>query len=389
MSLPSEYTLEEVISSIEDINVYAATHPIHGKVNVYLPDKALPPQFAAAAKRRLYRTGLQLRNLSLLDVPLLARALEVSQNPNEPYIVTAYAEHDFEQLISNGITVKPRRMFAMLYQALQAVINLAADGWIVDRINPRQIKLADVDAGEILFSIVEGAQQQITFAEPPASSSPGGTAPDRPQSDPNRTMAITQKIDDDEPQDDPDRTQELPCDPDSTIAVAGNVYDRIAEQQQETARMNITILGGITYQLIFGRQFEVDDETCSTQMAKLSKRWRRILARALSRDPQQQYQTYEVMLRDLKKASSRNRRAAVASIPFIVLIAAAGGYAGYERYREHRIATSEAGQAIKSFLDIVSAPDDKFDDIEPPAPLAPEPNDEQIMEPFKTIPDIP
>lgn len=405
MSLPSEYTLEDVVSSIDDINVHVGNHPIHGKVNVYLPDKTLPPQFAAVAKRRLYRMGLQLRNLSMLDVPLLARALEVSQNPNEPYIVTAHTEQDFDRLISNGITIKPKRMFSMLTSILQAVINLASDGWIVDRINPRQIKLPDAEADEILFSIVEGAQQQIDLGGQAPPSKPQRPAVDRMDRGANRTMAITQKIEDDEPPDDPDRTQriqgdpshtqelsggpdatqELPFDPDATAAVEANVYERIAEQKKETTCTNIGILGQMTYQLLFGRQFEVDDESCLEPVRKLARRWRRILEKALSREEQQQYPDYQAILKDLKKASSRNRRAALASIPVLVIVAAAGSYMGYERYREHKIATSEAGQAIKNFLDVVSTPDDTFQELELPAPPAEEPNEEQIMEPFRKI----
>lgn len=388
MSLPSEYTLGSAIRSIDDINVYTATHPIHGKVDIYLPDKALPPQVAAIAKRHLYRIGLQLRNLSMLDVPLLDKALEVSQNPNEPYIVTGHVQQDFEQLISNGVAIRPKRMFAMLSQALTAVISLAADGWIVDRINPRQIKLAGADADQILFSIIEGSQQKIELVKDTPQEKPRKHAADRMPADPNRTMAITQKIDDSEPPEDPDQTRDLPYDPDSTIAVEGNIYDQIAEQQQTTMRQNIGILGQITFQLLFTRQFQSDDETCIQHMRELPKRWRRILARAVNEDDQQQYPTYEAILKDLTKASSRNRRAAVASVPFLVGIAVVGGYLGYERYREHKIATSEAGQAIERFLNVVSSADDTFEQLQPPAPPPPEPNEQQIMEPFEKIENL-
>jgi len=387
MSLPSEYTLGSAIRSIDDINVYTATHPIHGKVDVYLPDKALPPQVATIARRRLYRIGLQLRNLSMLDVPLLAKALEVSQNPNEPYIVTGHAPQDFEQFISNGVAVRPKRMFAMLSQALTAVISLAADGWIVDRINPRQIKLAGADADQILFSIVEGSQQKIDLVKDTPQEKCREHNADKMTVDNDRTIAATQKIDDPEPPKDPHTTRELPEDPDSTAAIDGNIYDRIAEQQQTTTRFNIGILGQITFQLLFTRQFQSDDETCLQHMGELPKRWSRILARTLN-DDQQQYQTYEAILKDLTKASSRNRRAAVASVPFLVGIAVVGGYLGYERYREHKIATSEAGQAIERFLNVVSSADDTFDQLKSPATPPPEPNEQQIMEPFERIEDL-
>ena len=116
MSLPSEYVIEDAIRNIDDVIVYRANHPIHGAVSVYLPDDTLPSESARGVRKRLYQNGLQMRNLSLLSVPFVAKALEVSQNPNEPYIVTKYAEHDLEEFISNGVTTKPKRMFENKYK---------------------------------------------------------------------------------------------------------------------------------------------------------------------------------------------------------------------------------------------------------------------------------
>ena len=165
MSVPSEYVIEDAVRNIDDIIVYRANHPIHGTVNVYLPDDTLSPALARDVGKRLYQNGLQMRNISLLNVPLTARALEVSQNPNEPYIVTEYSEHDLEELISNGVTIKPRRMFAILLQVLEAITNLASNGWVPGRIHPRQVKLSELYSGNVSFTVIEGAGQQINVAD--------------------------------------------------------------------------------------------------------------------------------------------------------------------------------------------------------------------------------
>ena len=143
MALPSEYVVEDAVRSIDDVIVYRANHPIHGTVNVYLPDDTLPLEFAATVRKHLYQNGLQMRNVSLLNVPFATKALEVSQNPNEPYIVTKYSKHDLEDFISNGLTIKPRRMFVILSQLLEAIINLAANGCLIERVHPRQVKLPE------------------------------------------------------------------------------------------------------------------------------------------------------------------------------------------------------------------------------------------------------
>ncbi|MHC4483052.1 MAG: hypothetical protein ACYSW4_05850 [Planctomycetota bacterium] len=165
MSLPSEYVIEDAVRSIDDVIVYRANHPIHGKVNVYQPDDALPPDLARVVKKHLYQKGLQMRNLSLLNVPFTAKALEVSQNPNEPYVVTKYVKYSLEELISNGVTIKPKRMFAILSQVLDTTVNLAANGWVIDHVHPRQVKLPELLTGDISFTVIEGAEQQTDAAE--------------------------------------------------------------------------------------------------------------------------------------------------------------------------------------------------------------------------------
>ena len=138
MPVPSEYVIEEAVRSIDDIIVYRAEHPIHGTVDIYLPDDTLTQDAVAAARQRLFHNGLQMRNISMLDIPFITKALEVSQNPNEPYIVTKYAKHDLEELISNGVVIRPKRMFVILRQVLEAIVRLAGNGIVIDRIHPRK-----------------------------------------------------------------------------------------------------------------------------------------------------------------------------------------------------------------------------------------------------------
>ncbi|MHC4464883.1 MAG: hypothetical protein ACYS30_26150, partial [Planctomycetota bacterium] len=197
MSLTSECLIGEAIRSVDDVIVYQADHPIHGIVNVYLPDEALPPELARAVKRRLYQNGLRMRSLSLLNLPLVTRALEVSQNPNEPYIVTKSLKHDLEELISNGVTIKPKRMFGILSQVLQAIINLATNGWEIDHIHPRQIKLVELHTGDISFTVIEGAGQKTNMTRTATAAADGELSDTtKPQGDDkeDRAFAPTAKI---------------------------------------------------------------------------------------------------------------------------------------------------------------------------------------------------
>ena len=60
--------------------VYRAEHPIHGTVNVYLVDNNLPWELSGQAKKRLYQNGRHMRNMSLLNIPYIVKALETLQS---------------------------------------------------------------------------------------------------------------------------------------------------------------------------------------------------------------------------------------------------------------------------------------------------------------------
>lgn len=385
MSLTSECLIGEAIRSIDDVTVYRADHPIHGIVNVYLPDDALPPELAKSVKRRLYQNGLRMRSLSLLNLPLVTRALEVSQNPNEPYIVTKCLKYDLEELISNGVTIKPRRMFVILSQVLQAIINLAANGWEIDHIHPRQIKLVELHTGDISLTVIEGAGPRPALG--------GGELSDTitPQRDDKEdrafapTAKITQRIDETRTPKATTPAHTAHDDIGRTATLDESAQLKYAQKLLRTTQRNIYFLGNITYRLLFGRKYEPSDRVAAVNIRKLGRRWRKILDKALSRNLDYRYDTYETMLRGVRKSSSRNKRVAIASIPFLLLLVVIGSYLAYERYHEYKIMTSEAGQAIKSFLDIVNKTDDEFPELKKPEPASPRPDDQTILEPFEKI----
>ena len=91
------------------------------------------------------------------------------------------------------------------------------------------------------------------------------------------------------------------------------------------------------------------------------------------------------MLQDVRKSTSRNRRLAVASTPFLLLLVVIAGYLGYEKYREHKIMTSDTGQAIESFLEIITETQDEIPELNRPEPQSPKPDDETILRPFNKI----
>ncbi|MHC4478951.1 MAG: hypothetical protein ACYTEL_25265 [Planctomycetota bacterium] len=383
MSLPSEYVIEDVVGGADDVIVYRANHPIHDTVCVYLPDDALPPPAATTAKRRLYQNGLQMRNLSMLDVPLVTKALEVSQNPNEPYIVTQHTKHDLEECISNGVTTKPKRMFAILSQVLEAIIDLAAAGWVVDRIHPRQVKLPQLNTGDISFNVVEGTQysdlnQEAARAPDDTGNAVATAAPpekDKANEPQTPTVGITKKI------------EQI-----STPEGIGHgpILDQAdhaegTQEQLRTVQRNIYILGDVTYQLLFGRKYHSSDQVAAANIKKLPRRWRKTLSQALSQDLACRYETYDAMLVDVRKALNRNKRLAVASVPFLLVLAFIGSYFAYERYHRHQIMTSPASQVIERFLDIVNKTDDRLDELPRPELAGPAPNDHAILEPFDQI----
>lgn len=391
MSLPSEYILGDVLRSMNDIIVYRAEHPIHGTVDVYLPDSNLPWELSGQVKKHLYQNGRHMRNMSLLNMPYVTKALEVSQNPKEPYIVTKHQEHDLEEFISNGVLIPTKRMFSMLLQVFDAVINLASNGWIIGRIYPCQIKVPQADTGDISFNVIEGADKCIEM-------------------DPN-AHKIDRKIKKPSDKGETSKNSFTPADvknqpvseaesPGFTAPVDSSVgksptqtiteEPQIKAEHKESMMMqrNITLLGNVAYQLLFGRKYELSDKLAAVNIRKLPARWCRILERALNQDAENYYDGYETVRRDVYRALTRNKRIALYSIPFWLILILIVGYYSYERYHVHKIMTSEAGQSIESFLNIVNKTDSEIPELEKPQAPPPEPDDSAILEPLEKIDSV-
>ncbi|MHC4192540.1 MAG: hypothetical protein ACYS8I_09080 [Planctomycetota bacterium] len=378
MPVPSEYVIEEPVRSIDDIIVYRAEHPIHGTVDIYLPDDALTPDAVAGARQRLFHNGLQMRNISMLDIPFITRALEVSQNPNEPYIVTKYAKHDLEELISNGVVIRPKRMFVILRQVLEAIVNLAGNGIVIDRIHPRQVKLSDSDSGDISFTLIENVEQQINVVKPTASTisyelSEAVTKPGAITAETTETTDVTVGTE---------------VDAERTVTCAEDGTTEGTQKELRAINRNMYLLGSIAYQLLFGRKYQSSDKVASVNIRRLAARWRKTLTKALSGEVDLRYSKYESMLKDLNKALDRNKRVAVASLPFLVLLVIIGSYFAYQRYHRYKIMTSEAGQAIKSFLQIVNKTKDEVPELDKPEPASQLPDEAAILKPFDEIKPI-
>lgn len=382
MSLPSEYVIGDALRSIDDMIVYRAEHPIHGMVSVYLPDDNLPWELSEQAKKRLYQNGRHLRNMSLLDMPFVTKALEISQNPKEPYIVTKHEEHNLEEFISNGIVIQTKRMFSILLQVFDAIINLTSNGWAIGRIHPRQIKVSQPNTGDISFNVIEGAEQYIEMAKnapvPPANKIDRKIEKPPSQSETAEEFSATKVA----------KTQDIAGLTEGKIPTRTATEEaqiRTEHKQSMVMERNISLLGNISYQLLFGRKYEVTDKIAGVNIKKLPKRWRIILERALNQDAESYYDRYEAIRRDVNRALTRNKRIAVYSIPFWLLLILITGYYSYEKYHEHKIMTSEAGQAIERFLDIVNETDDEIPEIEQPQTPPPGPDDSTILEPFDEI----
>ena len=390
MSLPAEYVIEDAVRSIDEVIVYRANHPIHGTVNVYLPDRALPAGLSGKVKNRLYQSGLQMRDISLLNVGLLTKSLEVSQNPNEPYIVTKYSKHDIDELISNGVTLNPKRIFTILSQVLQAIISLESNDWILDQLYPRQIKLSELNTGDVNLTVIEGAEQRITVTKTIApeegdNSSATNPAKDGIQENSNDVPAYpTQgssgtRI-----------TNRSSWDSETVENIDQTAIFRESNRvrQSRAKQKNIYLLGEIAYQLLFGRKYQSRSKTVVADIGTFAKRWRRVLEKTLGRGTSKSYDSYESMLRDVKKALNRNRRIAVASTPFWLILVIIGSYSAYEQYHQHKIMTSEAGQAIERFLEVINKTDDEFPELKRPKPKASVPDDKTILKPFNEIEGI-
>jgi serine/threonine protein kinase len=377
MAIPDEYTFEEVIHKVDNLVVYRANHPIHGKVLIYMPDDTLSPETAVTVKRRLYQNGIQMRSFSELQLPFVTRALEVSQNPSEPYIIAEYTKYNLEELISGGARIKPKRIFKILSQVLEAIIGLAAEGCKIRHLRAHHIRLRDIYEGNATLTALEatGSETNITKAIT--------TSFEAKQTD----TVISEK-----------RKESNTVQGEETRTLSNIVMDESQQRaaiptlqpgrEPEFIQRNIYILGDIAYQLLFANEYHLSDNTAAVNIEKLGSRWRKVVNKALSPSLDQRYETYEAMLSDINRALSRNKKITIGAAPVFVLLAVVGALLGYNQYHRHKIMTSEAGQAIEKFLNVVNKTNSEF-----PPPLEPssgpvEPNDDAILKPLEEIPTL-
>lgn len=373
MAIPQEYKLEDTVLNADNIVVRSATHPIHGKVLVYTPADSLPPDVEVSVKRTLYQNGVQMQNASQQQNPFLTRALEVSNNPNEPYIITEYTRYTLADLIDRGTKNKPKKAFQLCSHILKSLKALDKLGHCPDNFTTRQIRLQSLTDPRPAFIPIDA------FSTQAASPPPQPTAPDPNLTDtatvPTHTPAddATVPVGDNKPQ-----TQQ-PDTPDTPVA---------EPQPKKYIPRNIYILGDIAYTLIFADQYRLSNDDAADNIKKLPARWRTILDKALSPDLDRSYHTYDSMLTDIDAALARNKKIAFAVTPVLLALLAVASWFGLKQYNRHKIMTSEAGQAIESFLDIINETNSDF-----PPPIdrtaAPaEPNDNTILRPFERIPTL-
>jgi len=383
MAVPDEYKFEEIIRKSDYLVIHRANHPIHGKVTIYMPDDTVPSDIAVTVKRYLYQNGIRMRSISQLQIPFITRTLEVSQNPNEPYIVTDYKKHDLQELINNRTTLKSKRVFQILAQTLQAIMSLAVEGWQTDHLQASQIRLSDIYQGSVAFTAFQGTTSQANIKN---------TAADSVEKDQTEVVTIERK---DEPgfagAEDAKTQETIATGKEQrpaktpTVTESGSGSTILPEKELRLIQRNIYILGDIAYRLLFGSEYRLSDNTAAVNIQKLSSRWRKIVNKALSPSLEERYESSEAMLSDINKALSRNKRIAIGVAPVFVLLLAVGVLFGYNQYSRHKIMTSEAGQAIENFLSIVNRTNSEFGPpLEPPSGPA-EPNDDAILKPFEGL----
>ena len=395
MAIPDEYKIEGLVHKADNITAYQAYHPIHGTVAIYTVDDTLSTERGSAVKKRLYQSGIQMRSISQLNLPFVTKVLEVSQNPNEPYIITEYTKYNLQELIDDGVKLKPKRIYHIFLQVLNAIINLSENGWQVDRLSPYQIKLNDIHQGNGSFTIIGSGSFQTTVTQTIPISTQGkitNTVTLKTEKSPDTVIAPTQTLKDSTLE----KTQTLKgttvpgqsssgIEPTITLPQGNGTLE--GEKDVRLIQRNVYLLGEIAYQLLFGRKYHRSDNVAAANIRKLSSKWRTILDKALSPSLNVRYNSYEAMFRDVHKSLTRNKRIAIGVTPLIALALIAGLCFGINKYIEYKetkeIMSSEAGQAIESFLNIIDKTNDDFPELQEPS--SSQENDDAILRPFDEI----
>ena len=393
MSIPDEYTLEGLRYSAYDLAVYRAWHPIHREVSIHVPADNLSKDQSDVVKRRLYQDGIQMRSLSQLDLPSVTAALEVSQNPNEPYIVTQHADHYLQELLDDRSRLKPKRVYEILSQVLNGMVHLADNGCNMDDLTPYHIVLDDAYQGNVSLTPI-GTTGSHRMPLITTSISTKGQFSDtmtlKPEKDPPSPFSPTQTLQDGTI----DRTQTLQ---DGAIVQSTQPGVQPTMTLAETdgkpkgrtdlgvMQKNMYALGDIAYQLLFEQEYHQQDASTAANIKTLAPKWRGPLGIALSPNIADRYDSYEAMLCAVNKALSRNKTIAIRMTPVLALLLIAGCYFGYILYKEYAIKHSGPGETIGLFLKRINETDSEFPDLK--APVSTEASDDAILKPFDEVAD--
>lgn len=395
MAIPDEYEIKGLVHKADNITVYQAVHIIHGNVVIYTVDDTLPDELGSTVRKRLYQWGIQMRSISQLNLPFVTKALEVSQNPNEPYIVTKYIKHNLQELIDDSVKLSPQRVFHIFSQILNAIISLSEvreNGRQTDCLSPYQIKLNDIYQGNASLTIIGSSSIQTAATKTiPISTQRKitNTITLKTEKSPDTAIAPTQTLKDGTLE----KTQTLKgfttggqssSGMEPTVTLPQD--DGTSESQKEVRliQRNIYLFGEIAYHLLFGRKYYRSDGAAAANIRKLSSKWRTILDKSLSPSLNIRYNSYEAMLHDVNKAITRNKKIAISVMPLIVLTLIAGLYFGINKYLEYKetqkIMSSEAGQAIESFLNIIDKTNNDFPELQEPSLF--QAKDANVLKPF-------
>ena len=394
MPIPDEYAIEKVIFKADNVTAYRAKHPLHGKVIIYVPDDSASAE-ATAMKRHMYQGGIQMRGLSQLNLPFVAKALEVSQNPNEPYIITKYAKYSLEELINDGVKLKAKRAYQIVSQVLRAIMGLAENGWCVDCLSARLIRLDDVAHGDLSFGAIRNTGSQAEPITRSAGENAPGTVALKGEESLSQEDCATKANEPASPEEfadsvDATRTLEGSAANDmlrwkgaqaAAQAEGGNAFE---SESLRLNQRNIFVLGGIAYQLLFGEKYHLSDHGAVSNIRKLGSRWRTIFDKSLSPDLDDRYESCESMLRDVERVLSRNKKIAFIGAPIAALLVILVVVLGYGPYRRYRITTSEAGQTVKTFLNTIN----KNEPPKPDRPPSAGESDDDILRPFEEIDNL-
>ncbi len=398
MAIPEEYKLLEVVSKSGNISTCKASHPIHGTVAIYRPEEDISNEDSVRAKRFLYRCSTQIRSISLLNLPFVIDALEVSQNPNDPYIVTRFIKHDLEELANDGITLKPKRTFQIISQLLQAISSLSENGWQIDRLDLSQIKFDDYYNDDVILAPIGnsglGPNVTKTLLSTTNKQSVSKTITQETQNDSeysktltcndtfDPTITIDDNIDATVTLQEPNTFSKQSTGYDSTVTMEQTGKSSSSNKVLRADQRNIYTLGNVAFQLLLGEKYRANDSAASAMINKVGTRWRKVLKKALDKDISCRYQSFDEMLCDIQKALLRNKKIGIAAIPVLIAAMVIAGFFGYKQYKRHIIMASDTATAVENLIDIF---DKEPDTTSTGKQKATGQSDDEILQPFEEL----